>query len=55
MKKIKKETPKINVKMPHEKKPLAQKKNLIQAIQLGLERTMNRLGKPRRKKILSKK
>ena len=37
--------------MPHlNKKPLAKKRNLVQLKKLGLERTMNGLGKPFRKK-----
>ena len=43
---------KLNVKMPHvNKKPLARHWILIQTKQLGLEWTMNGLGKPLKKTI----
>ena len=53
--KIQKEQ-KIKVKMPHVNKELLSRKiNLVRTKKLGLEWSMNGLGKPFRKKIRSKK
>ena len=47
---------KFNVKMPHvNKKPLARRKNSVQTKKLGLERTMNALGKQFKEKTLIQK
>ena len=49
------ETVKIKVKLPHvNKKPLARNGNLVQTKKLGLEWTLNGLGKPLTKNIRSK-